>query len=160
LGACARPYIVATDVDKNYKSADRFPDALIALDDVAKQHAEAANTVYLIFDASRSDPALKAKPNTAPKSTVELFTKMPRVRMVVFSSNPGRDPRDADPLDKTHSPFTRAFAPSVDLDWPDLDAILVRVRDLVARATSGETVIDWYRAPAEPQTSTEGASRD
>lgn len=138
-----RTYIAGTDFTD--ASGVEEPGGLVALDDLARKLAATADRIYLFFDASR--PKLDRKPAGEAVSPAALFSGIAALKVVAFAAGGDQEPLDVDPTYTDNGPFARALAASIDLDWPDIDSVLLHVRQRVQRITNGSQVPDWYRAP-------------
>ena len=137
-----RTFLAGTDFRET--SAGQPTRGLVDVVELGRKLAGIADRVYLFFDASR--PTIDAGHNASHASLIAQFSSVPALKVVAFAAGPGQEPLDEDPTFKDNGPFARALVASIDLHWPDIDTVLLQVRQRVQRVTNGSQVPDWYRS--------------
>jgi hypothetical protein len=151
VSSAGRLYLVPVDYQADSDNPER---GLVAVDEIAKGLAAKADNIFIFVDGSAGNVA---NPTVAPSSIPALFGGIPQVRLVALSSKPDGFAMDRDPTYGELGPFARMFADAADMDWPDTDAIMLRVRDGVRRVTNGQQLPDWYRATEPSKTPQQAA---
>jgi mono/diheme cytochrome c family protein len=150
LNLAGRPYLVPVDYRPPVpgdKSSSPVEQGLVAVDEIAKGLAKEADSIFIFIDGCAGDDPFGTdyRESTTPTSIPALFAPIPQVKLVVLSAGHGQAALDRDPTYPELSPFARMFADAADIDWPDFDAVMVRVRDGMRRVTGGAQSPDWYR---------------
>jgi hypothetical protein len=138
------PYVAPVDLPVPKPGVSFAKRNLVAVEDIAKNLSAWTKTLFLVIDGT-------ALPDSkdAPPVFLKRLADIPKVKFAVFSAAPGQAVLDMVPSRpdlSDLSPFARAFAKAVKDKWPDVDAVMLQVREEVAADTAGQQVPDWYRA--------------
>ncbi|MGH6825072.1 caspase family protein [Methyloceanibacter sp.] len=132
------PYIAPTDIDAS--SMKMAKKRLVPITAIAQQLSRVANQIILVIDGTALDQGV------VPAIDRSLAA-LPKVKFALFSAGPGQNVLDQIAGEQEDmSPFAHAFAEAVESKWPDLDAVMLEVRDKVSKVTNGAETPDWYRA--------------